>query len=86
MPARRCSRCDKNYEPGKGRLHCPVCGNALSFQTTLTGDDPWPDPPLPPLDPNLRAELDQEWAALRDEAVRRGVSVADVLELRDWAA
>jgi hypothetical protein len=87
MPARRCSKCDKNWTPGRGRLNCPLCGAALSFQSHVAAEDKWPAEPLPPIDPETEQLVAKGWDDLRAEAKRRGVSQADVLELRDdWAA
>jgi len=84
VPARRCSACDKNWEPGQGRVHCPLCGAALSFQSHLKGKDGWPGTipqVLPELTPEQAAEIREGWGAVRAEAERRRgtFSMADII-------
>jgi hypothetical protein len=86
MPSRRCSDCDACFKTGSGRVHCPFCGEALSFSAILSPDTPWPGEPLPPLEPEVEQLVSKGWHELKIEAEKRGVSQADVLELRDWAA
>lgn len=86
MAARVCDQCQRAYRPGTGRTRCPACDEPLSYSTSEKPDTPWPGEPLPPLDPETEQIVARGWHELKDEAERRGVSPADVLELKDWAA
>lgn len=86
MPARRCDSCDKSYAPGAGRTICPLCGGALSFESHVKAEDKWPLDPLEPITPEVEQLVARGWDELKQEAARRGVSQADVLELREWPA
>lgn len=79
MPARRCTGCDLNFPTGKGRVHCPSCGEALIFSSHETPDTTWPD------EVDVDKEVADGWAKVRAEYVRRQgtFSMADLIGEQD---